>query len=50
MNTNEPTGSLTGLEKTLLLQWFMYRLSLEDRRVLMTELPVAYRHLIGTDR
>lgn len=38
---------LTDLEKTLLLTWFRWHLSMEDRRKLMRELPIAYAHLVN---
>lgn len=40
---------MTDLDKTLVLTWFRWHMSMEQRRILMEELPVAYNHMTGRD-
>lgn len=40
---------LTDFNKNLLLSWFWYNMSNEDRLCLMTEHPVVYNKACGAD-
>lgn len=38
--------NLTGLDKEMLLNWFLYHMPMEQRRRLMREMPVVYNKVV----
>ena len=42
------TEKLTRLERSTLIEWFMYHLDMDSRQRLMTELPYRYAKLTGS--
>lgn len=43
------TETINDLQKDFLIKWFMYSMSMEERRDLMRQLPEIYNKVIGRD-
>lgn len=40
---------LTDIQKDFLIRWFEYRMTADDRRDLMQEMPMAYNAMVGRE-